>query len=91
MIPVSHHNVEPHPAQHSRASADKRRRRARQERERTDTAAEAEAVSVARSVPVLALRAAALSPFKRWHDFWADRPWMERPAICDLAPLRKVA
>jgi hypothetical protein len=46
--------------------------------------------SVAGARAVLALRAVALSPFPRWQAFWADRPWMERPSIRDLAPLRKV-
>ena len=47
--------------------------------------------SVAGARAVRALRAAALSPLRRWQAFWADRPWMERPSPRDLAPLRKVA
>jgi len=47
--------------------------------------------SVAGARAVLALRAVALSPLRRWEAFWADQPWMERPSIRDLAPLRKVA
>jgi len=47
--------------------------------------------SVAGARAVLALRAAALSPLRRWQAFWADRPWMERPSPRDLAPLGKVA
>ncbi len=47
--------------------------------------------SVSSARTVLALRAAALSPRQRRQSFWANRPSMERPAIRDLAPLRKVA
>ena len=47
--------------------------------------------SVAGARAVLALRAAALSPLQRWQAFWSNHPSMERPAIRDLAPLRKVA
>ena len=47
--------------------------------------------SVAGARAVLALRAAALSPLQRWQSFWFNHPSMERPAIRDLAPLRKVA
>ena len=47
--------------------------------------------SLAGARAVLALRALALSPRERWQAFWADRPWLTRPAARDLAPLRKVA
>jgi hypothetical protein len=36
--------------------------------------------SVAGARAVLALRAVALSPLRRWEAFWADHPWMERPS-----------
>jgi hypothetical protein len=47
--------------------------------------------SLAGARAVLTLRAAALSPIRRWQAFWAGRPWLDLPRARDLAPLRKVA